>query len=290
MPINKKTKYFYLRNKMADKCTVEAECEEIFKIKVRGKRGHTGATGNTGRTGNTGSTGATGNTGATGKTGATGATGINVPGFSPLVFSGWIREGNCCIADNTRNTLPVIVKQEGSSLAYTFGLGISNQFSPPVSIGSRNNIVFGPLIIPTQFSSTGFPPQLEITSPNDIYVRIPGTGPRTLRGLRWNVEYAKAQNPDLPSFPNTIIGIWAGSEPDSAFIPPTVTRSALVDTFTFNDPSASSSHFQQGRNLADSINVNGGDYIAAVLFIPDGTSANQALTYISISVEISNSI
>ena len=262
------------------------ECDEIFKIKIRGKRGKNGSTGSTGSTGNTGVTGVTGTTGTgvtgvtgTTGTGITGATGVNVPGYSPLLFSGWIR--------NTSQFAFPQLKQGPIALYYTFGLGISNQNGPTPFVGIRGNDTEIPLVLPIQFSPGNV---RDINEANDIYSRVPGVGPRILRGLRWSIEYSRIRSPELPPRPGTIIGIWSGPVPLSRFTPPSLVRTILVDIFDFFDPSSQATHFQSGANLVNEITVNGGDYIALVLLIPIGGTPDQTLSFVNASVEISNSI
>ena len=320
------------------KCSKKEACEEIFRIKVKGKRGcpgHNGATGATGATGLVGATGATGLVGATGATGLVGATGatglvgatgatglvgatgatglvgatgatglVGATGATGLVgatgATGLVgATGATGLVGATGATGPTAVGvttysvlqysgfitfegQQGAigatqGVYWTFGLGISSQFN---GFGN-SNIVNLPLILPVQFSSSNISKD-PIVQPADIYTRIPGTGTRTLRDLRYSIEYS-IQRGASPVIPGAIIGIWTGPNP-GANTPPVITQSALVAVFDFN----SVSPFQQGGNSVDTVTVNGGDYIAMVLLSPTVTPSTTGI-YVSASVEISDS-
>jgi hypothetical protein len=228
--------------------------EEEVKIKVKGRRGDIGPTG------------AVGQVGPTGATGQIGATGPIVTTYSPILFSGYF-------VMNTGG--------EASNTSVSFGSGVSNQTAiAPVGVSSEFTGL--PVVLPTQFNSS-----IPLAHPNDVYYRVPGSGPRLIRGLRWSIEYAKARSRDLTPIP-AIVGIWAGAADPSAFVAPSITKSALVDNFTFYDPGANVSSFQQGANLADVVAVNGGDYIALVLNVLDITP-DITIKFLSASAEISNS-
>jgi hypothetical protein len=187
--------------------------------------------------------------------------------YSPLIFGGII---NSYVQGGGPTT----------GVYFTFGLGISNQYNGPIT---GTNLINVPLIMPVQFSSSNSAAN-PTTQPNDIYVRVPGSGPRTIRALRWSIEYSieSATVTPLPAF----IGLWTGPNPSDDVTPPVITRSTLFQQFPFG---SNASKFQQGANLvpSDAVTVNGGDYISIALVISGSPDIN--LIYVSGSVEISNS-
>jgi hypothetical protein len=160
-------------------------------------------------------------------------------------------------------------------------LGISNQYNGPIT---GTNLINLPLIMPVQFSSSSSVAN-PTTQPNDIYVRVPGSGPRTIRALRWSIEYS-IESATVTPIPGALIGLWTGPNPSDDVTPPVLRRSSLFQQFGFG---SNASKFQQGANLvpSDAVTVNGGDYISIALVISGSPDIN--LIYVSGSVEISNS-
>lgn len=178
----------------------------------------------------------------------------------------------------------------------TLGFGITAQASlnaagfPGAIIGQPEfSTVIPPLLLPLQLTASNPKPEFNIvpsTTPQDIYVRIPGVGQRFLRGLRMSIEYPTALAiPPLPLIsPGPLtIGIWAGSIPDGT-TPPILSQTLLTVTIQAF-AQGNNSRFQSASNLTNIVPVQGGDYIAMVVYYPTVT-VGPSHPYIEASVEL----
>ncbi len=189
---------------------------------------------------------------------------------STLSFSGWINPSE------QGGTLPTY---------YTFGSGISSQEASAPPVGQTTNYGTAPLILPIQLSSSNPPTaSYNVTSPSNIYLRIPGSGPKRLSGLRYSLEYATADNFTFKDVP-AIIGVWMGRGVDG-FTSPQIRQTALVDNFMLRDSRAATSRMQQGSNMRDEVMVNGGDYVALVVELPGGATPENGAIFVTASVEL----
>jgi hypothetical protein len=201
---------------------------------------------------------------------------------SALLFSGFVAVNQCCATIGPQyNTL-------GLGIAAFPGVNTFQSIHGTAPLlGTTSKEINTPLLLPVQFTSSNKGGDIAVTTPQDIYVRIPGTGRRFLRGLRCSIEYPKAIDFSfvVPTSP-VIIGIWTGSIPDG-FTPAILAQSALTVQLTFFDPQAAGSHFQSASNLTNVIAVNGGDYIAMVVLVTQTLGyAFGDLPYIEASVEL----
>jgi hypothetical protein len=156
----------------------------------------------------------------------------------------------------------------------TLGFGISAraQIDAGIIPGDQASVdALNPLLLPVQLTSSNppLPFNQPSTTPQDIYVRIPGTGQRFLQGLRFSIEYPRSliEFGVAPPTPQPmVIGIWAGSIPDG-YTPPVLSQTALTVTVNLFDPQALNSLFQSASNLNTIVPVQGGDYIALVVHL-----------------------